>query len=97
MGSDAFDRIQGRLAALDLIVTQLAFRWGMTQSHPQTALADLMRPLEAQAAELAANPDCHRAAVEELQKTIQGMGQALEAGLQQEVLRRASEKSPGHA
>lgn len=97
MTENDFAALQGRLLAYELFLTQLAFRWGITQPHPPTAIADLLRPIEQFAAAMQHDPANDPAAMTMLQSTVRNMAGVIESGLHAEALRLATAKSPGQA
>jgi hypothetical protein len=94
---DQWAALQGRLLALESALTQLAFRWVLTQPHPPTALSGFLRPLEEDAANMSRDPENHPDAMEAMRLTIQGMGEALEAGLHKAALLRATPDNSGRS
>jgi hypothetical protein len=89
--------LQGQITALEAAVTQLAFRWGISQPHPPTALSDFLRPLEEDAKKMSADPGNHPVAMQAMSETIRGIAEALEAGLHQAALLRTTSENSGRA
>ena len=86
----------GRILALEMMVTQLAWEWAMTQSQPQAALSRWMRPVEETIALMSAEPANSQRAMQAARATAKGVFEMIEQRLQNEALHRSPPKGPGN-
>jgi hypothetical protein len=88
------EALAGQAMAHQMLLTQMIWEWTRRQSHPPTALAGLLRPVEEHAAELNSRetlPAEYRASLAE---TVQGMARVLAETLERQALLRAEPKGP---
>jgi len=91
-GQNQWMELQGRLFAMETMISHLVWRWALDQEHPPTALATYLRPLEEKAAAMAGDPENDQAAMQAAVETIRGIGESLEHALHEEALRRQRRK-----
>lgn len=86
----------GRILALEMMVTQLAWEWAMTQPQPQASLARWMRPVEETIAQMSAEPANNQHAMQAARSTAKGIFEWIEQRLHSEALHRSQQKGPGN-
>lgn len=89
--------LQGRLFAMELMLSHLIWSWALDHGHPPTALATYFQWLEERAAADAADPANHPAAMRAMQDTIRGMAETAERRLHEQILQNTNPSSRGKA
>lgn len=88
--------MRGQALALEMMVTQLAWEWAMSQPHPPTALSQWMRPIEEAIDAMTADTGNDQCAMQSARETVKGVFRLLEERLHVESLRRAKPKGADH-